>query len=56
MVKMPVAIANSIEISYETFGRPDNPCLVLVMGLGEQMITWPELVEHLSHFPDLHPI
>lgn len=32
-----IAIANSIEISYETFGRPDNPCLVLVMGLGEQM-------------------
>ena len=38
---MTVAFANSIEITYETFGRSDNPCLILVMGLGEQMVTWP---------------
>jgi pimeloyl-ACP methyl ester carboxylesterase len=39
---LTIATAKSIEIAYETFGRPDDPCLVLIMGLGEQMIAWPE--------------
>ncbi|MEO6085888.1 MAG: alpha/beta fold hydrolase [Umezawaea sp.] len=29
-----------IELEYETFGDPADPALVLVMGLGTQMITW----------------
>jgi pimeloyl-ACP methyl ester carboxylesterase len=36
------ARANGIEIAYETFGHRDDPPIVLVMGLGTQMIAWPE--------------
>ncbi len=39
---MPRARANGIEIEYETFGDPADPTLLLVMGLGGQMILWPE--------------
>jgi pimeloyl-ACP methyl ester carboxylesterase len=31
-----------LEICYETFGSPDDPALLLVMGLGTQMIGWPD--------------
>jgi len=31
---------NGIEIEYETMGDPDDPALLLVMGLGAQMISW----------------
>jgi pimeloyl-ACP methyl ester carboxylesterase len=31
-----------IELCYETFGRPEDPGLLLVMGLGTQMIGWHE--------------
>ncbi|MCU1673898.1 MAG: alpha/beta hydrolase fold protein [Frankiales bacterium] len=34
--------ANGIEIAYETFGNPTDPPVVLVMGLGTQMIAWPD--------------
>jgi pimeloyl-ACP methyl ester carboxylesterase len=34
--------ANGIELAYETFGDPADPAVVLVMGLGTQMIAWPE--------------
>ncbi len=34
--------ANGIEIAYETFGDRGDPPLVLVMGLGTQMIAWPD--------------
>ncbi|MFW9929190.1 MAG: alpha/beta fold hydrolase [Candidatus Thorarchaeota archaeon] len=34
--------ANNIEINYDTFGDPSNPAMLLVMGLGSQMIIWPE--------------
>ena len=37
---MPRARANGIELEYETFGRPSDPPLLLVMGLGAQMIFW----------------
>ncbi len=37
---MPRAQANGIELEYDTFGDPADPPLVLVMGLGAQMITW----------------
>jgi pimeloyl-ACP methyl ester carboxylesterase len=50
---MPEQLAKvgEIEICYETFGRADDPALLLVMGLGTQMIAWPEefcrrLAEH----------
>ena len=32
--------ANGIEIEYEVHGNPKNPALLLVMGLGAQLITW----------------
>jgi pimeloyl-ACP methyl ester carboxylesterase len=34
--------ANGIEIAYETFGNATDPAVVLVMGLGTQMIAWPD--------------
>ena len=34
--------ANGIDIAYETFGDPAHPPLVLVMGLGTQMLGWPD--------------
>ena len=37
---MPRAAANGIELEYETFGDSGDPPLLLVMGLGAQMISW----------------
>lgn len=37
-----IAPANGIEIAYQTFGDPSDPALLLVMGLGAQLIHWPE--------------
>lgn len=39
---MPRARANGIELEYESFGRAGDPPLLLVMGLGAQMILWHE--------------
>lgn len=39
---MPRLAANSIEIEYEQFGDSANPPLLLIMGLGGQMILWPD--------------
>src|SRR5690625_3888650 len=39
---MSKAQANGLELEYETFGGPNNPPLVLIMGLSAQMIAWPE--------------
>jgi pimeloyl-ACP methyl ester carboxylesterase len=36
-----IARVGGIEICYETFGNPDDPALLLVMGLGTQMVAWP---------------
>jgi len=36
------AKVGELEICYETFGSPDDPALLLVMGLGTQMIGWPD--------------
>ena len=36
-----LARVGDIEICYETFGSPDDPALLLVMGLGTQMVAWP---------------
>jgi pimeloyl-ACP methyl ester carboxylesterase len=37
-----IAHANGIEIAYQTFGKRSDPALLLVMGLGAQLIHWPE--------------
>lgn len=34
--------ANGIELCYESFGRPGDPAVVLIMGLGMQLIAWPD--------------
>jgi len=41
---MPSAQANGIQIEYETFGDPSSRALLLIMGLGGQMIFWDEEV------------
>jgi pimeloyl-ACP methyl ester carboxylesterase len=37
---MPRAKANEVELEYETFGDAKAPPLLLIMGLGAQMISW----------------
>ena len=37
---MPRARANGIVLEYETFGDPKARPLLLIMGLGAQMISW----------------
>ncbi len=39
---MPQAATNDISIEYEVFGNPSDPVILLIMGLGMQMIAWPE--------------
>lgn len=39
---MPDVRSNGIDIRYETTGDPANPALLLVMGLGAQLIDWPD--------------
>lgn len=39
---MPRANANGIEIEYESFGDPSAAPLLLIMGLGAQMLSWDE--------------
>ena len=34
--------ANGVDICCQTFGRPADPALLLIMGLGAQMIVWDE--------------
>lgn len=46
---MPKVTANGLEIEYDTHGDPANPAMLLVMGLGAQMILWPiEFVQALA--------
>jgi pimeloyl-ACP methyl ester carboxylesterase len=39
---MPRTASNGIELEYDIFGAPTDPPLLLVMGLGGQMIAWEE--------------
>ncbi|MEZ4449400.1 MAG: alpha/beta hydrolase [Nannocystaceae bacterium] len=39
---MPQAAVGDLVLEYESFGRDDDPPLVLIMGLGCQMVYWPE--------------
>jgi len=34
--------ANGVQLAYDEFGAPDAPVILLIMGLGTQMIAWPE--------------
>lgn len=34
----------SFPLCYETFGDPTHPCIVLIMGIGGQLIDWPPLL------------
>jgi pimeloyl-ACP methyl ester carboxylesterase len=39
---MPAAvIAEDLSIEYETFGVPDDPPVLMVMGFGAQLVAWP---------------
>lgn len=38
---MPTITANDIDICFESFGPEEAPPILLVMGLGAQMIAWP---------------
>lgn len=42
LARVRYASANGIRIAYETFGDPSDPAILLVMGLGTQMIAWPD--------------
>src|SRR6185369_1562361 len=39
---MPSVNANGIKIEYESFGAESAPAIVLIMGLGMQLIAWPD--------------
>jgi pimeloyl-ACP methyl ester carboxylesterase len=39
---MPRIATNGVELEYETFGSARKPAIVLIMGLGAQMILWDE--------------
>jgi pimeloyl-ACP methyl ester carboxylesterase len=39
---MPIAPCNGIEICYETYGSSDDPVLLLINGLGSQLVRWPD--------------
>ena len=46
---MPSITANNITIEYDTFGDEQNKPLLLVMGLGAQMIAWdPDFCQRLA--------
>ena len=48
VIKMPKVKANNIEIEYETFGKASDKPLLLISGLGAQMIYWDEgFIQHL---------
>lgn len=39
---MPTVSSNGIELEVEEFGEKDAPVVVLIMGLGMQLLAWPE--------------
>jgi pimeloyl-ACP methyl ester carboxylesterase len=46
---VPKVQANGIEIEYDELGEPDGPPLLLISGLGGQLISWPpNLIEQLA--------
>jgi len=48
-MEISTARVGELEIAYETFGDPRDPAMLLVMGLGTQMLAWPDpLCEQLA--------
>ncbi|MCG8611405.1 MAG: alpha/beta fold hydrolase [Pseudomonadales bacterium] len=46
---MAQALSGSIKLEYEQFGSPQHPAVIMIMGLGAQMIVWPKaLCEHIA--------
>jgi proline iminopeptidase len=39
---MPSLTANGLTIEYESLGNPADPAIVLIMGLGMQLVGWPD--------------
>lgn len=39
---MPSVEVNGLKIEYESLGRPGDPAIVLIMGLGMQLVAWPD--------------
>ncbi|WP_076591108.1 alpha/beta fold hydrolase [Herminiimonas arsenitoxidans] len=39
---MPTIHVNNVDIAYETQGNPDDQAILLIMGLGMQLISWPD--------------
>ncbi|RBP50951.1 pimeloyl-ACP methyl ester carboxylesterase [Arenicella xantha] len=35
-------MANGLRLAYDEFGKSNDPAIVLIMGLGTQMVAWPE--------------
>ena len=47
---MATAHTNGIQIEYETFGNPESPALLLIIGLGCQLIHWQkEFCENIAN-------
>jgi pimeloyl-ACP methyl ester carboxylesterase len=40
---MPQITANGLSIEYDERGRPGDPAMLLIMGLGAQMMLWPDM-------------
>ena len=41
LITVPVVRANGLDINYETLGDPADPAILLIMGVGAQLIDWP---------------
>src|SRR5713226_1451749 len=39
---MSIASANGVDLAYDEVGDPKAPTILLIMGLGTQMIAWPD--------------
>lgn len=39
---MPKILANGLRLEVETMGNPTDPAVLLIMGLGMQLVAWPE--------------
>ncbi|HEY1077510.1 MAG TPA: alpha/beta hydrolase [Fontimonas sp.] len=39
---MPQIAANGLQLEYETFGHASKPAILLIMGLGSQLVLWPD--------------
>lgn len=50
------AEANGIRLAYETFGAPTDPAMLLIMGLGTQMLAWPDAMCELLAGSGLHVV